>query len=120
MKDDFLVIFFILNYICLFIIFKGIHIVKLKLFKEYIVYILFIILLILLIPQVYYWIKERQYKSLNMASKFFKRTSVHSEKNYEEMYLTNTDGFDLFVRILTCDNPKGIVQIVHGNDVSIR
>lgn len=77
-------------------------------------YILFIILLILLIPQVYYWIKERQYRSLNMASKFFKRTSVDREENYEEIYLSNTDGFDLFVRILNCDNPKGIVQIVHG------
>lgn len=77
-------------------------------------YIIFIILLILLIPQFYYWIKEKQYKSLNMASKFFKRASVYRKENYEEIYLTNTDGFDLFVRIFTCDNPKGVVQIVHG------
>ncbi len=73
-----------------------------------------IILLILLIPQVYYWIKERKYKSLGMSKKFFKRSTVYKEDNYEELYLTNTDGFDLFVRILSCNNPKGIVHIVHG------
>ena len=73
-----------------------------------------IVLLILLIPQAYYWIKERKYKSLGMSTKFFKRSTVYKEDNYEELYLTNTDGFDLFVRILSCNNPKGIVHIVHG------
>lgn len=77
-------------------------------------YLISIILLILLIPQFYYWIKERKYESLGMSKKFFKRNTVYKEDNYEELYLTNTDGFDLFVRILTCDNPKGIVHIVHG------
>ncbi len=73
-----------------------------------------VIILILIIPQIYYLIKEIRYKSLDMTSKFFKRTSVKKVENYEEAYLTNTDGFDLFVRILTCENPKGIIQLVHG------
>lgn len=73
-----------------------------------------LIVLILLVPQVYYFIKEKQYKSLNMTSKFFKRSTLSIKDNYEEIYLTNTDGFDLFVRILTCNNPKGIVHIIHG------
>ncbi len=73
-----------------------------------------IIFLILFVPQFYYWAKGRQYKSLDMGSKFFKRYSVKKNDHYEEFYLTNTDGFDLFVRLLSCDNPKGIVQLVHG------
>lgn len=71
-------------------------------------------LLILLIPQFYYWIKDVRYKSLDMNKKFFKRASVKKEDFYEEVYLTNTDGFDSFVRILSCENPKAIVQLVHG------
>ena len=73
-----------------------------------------IILLILLIPQCYFKIKEIRYKSLAMTSKFFKRQSIKKDEFYEEAYLTNTDGFNTFVRILTCDNPKAIVQLVHG------
>lgn len=73
-----------------------------------------IILLILFVPQVFYLIKEIRYKSLEMTSKFFKRNSIKKVEDYEEVYLTNTDGFDLFVRILTCENPKGIIQLVHG------
>ena len=74
----------------------------------------FIIILLLVIPQIYYWIKDVRYKSLDMTSKFFKRLSVKKEDFYEEVYLTNTDGFDSFVRILNCKNPKAIVQLVHG------
>ncbi len=73
-----------------------------------------IIFLILFIPHIYYCIKSRQYRSFDVGSKFFKRYSVKKEEHYEEFYLTNTDGFDLFVRLLSCDNPKGIVQLVHG------
>ena len=73
-----------------------------------------IILLILLIPQIFYSIKEIRYKSLDMTDKFYKRYSVKKDDNYEEIYLTNTDGFDLFVRILGHENPKGIIQLVHG------
>ena len=75
---------------------------------------LIIILLILLVPQIFYLIKEIRYKSLDMTSKCFKRYAVKKDEFYEEAYLTNTDGFDLFVRILTCENPKGIIQLVHG------
>ncbi|WP_299032815.1 alpha/beta fold hydrolase [uncultured Anaerococcus sp.] len=74
----------------------------------------FIIILLLVIPQIYYWIKDVRYKSLDMTSKFFKRLSVEKEDFYEEVYLTNTDGFGSFVRILSCENPKAIVQLVHG------
>lgn len=73
-----------------------------------------IIFLILFVPQIYYWIKERHYKSFDVGTKFFKKFSVKKEDHYEEFYLTNTDGFDLFVRLLSCDNPKGIVHLVHG------
>ena len=75
---------------------------------------LIIILLILFVPQIFYLFKEIRYKSLDMTKKYFKRYSVINEESYEEIYLTNTDGFDLFVRILGHENPKGIVQIVHG------
>ncbi|WP_311492859.1 alpha/beta fold hydrolase [uncultured Anaerococcus sp.] len=73
-----------------------------------------VVLLILLIPQIYFWIQDIRYKSLDMTSKFFKRATVKKDDFYEEIYLTNTDGFDSFVRILTCENPKAIVQLIHG------
>lgn len=76
--------------------------------------ILAIIFLILFVPQVYYAFKRKRYKSLDMASKFFKRMTVLKEDGYEEMYLTNTDGADVFVRVLSCENPKAVVQLVHG------
>ena len=73
-----------------------------------------VVFLILLIPQIYFWIQDIRYKSLDMTSKFFKRATVKKDDFYEEIYLTNTDGFDSFVRILTCENPKAIVQLIHG------
>ena len=76
--------------------------------------ILAIIFLILFVPQVYYAFKRKRYKTLDMASKFFKRMTVFKEDGYEEMYLTNTDGADVFVRVLSCENPKAVVQLVHG------
>lgn len=75
---------------------------------------LIVILLILLLPQIYYLIGEGRYRSFNVGSKFFKRKTIKKEDFYEEVYITNTDGFDLFVRILSCENPKGIIQLVHG------
>lgn len=76
--------------------------------------ILLIILLILIIPQIYYHIRARRHKSLDMTSKYFERYRVKDLENYKEIYLTNTDGFDQFVRILDHENPKGLVQLVHG------
>lgn len=75
---------------------------------------LIVILIILLVPQIYYLIGEGRYRSFNVGSKFFKRKTIKKVDFYEEVYITNTDGFDLFVRILSCENPKGIIQILHG------
>ncbi|WP_297688711.1 alpha/beta fold hydrolase [uncultured Anaerococcus sp.] len=76
--------------------------------------IFFIILIILIIPQLYYLRKEGFYKSLAMTSKYFKRLTISEDKNHEELYLTNTDGNDIFVKIYKTDKPKGLVQLVHG------
>ena len=73
-----------------------------------------IIVLILLIPQIYYYIQERRYKSINPGKKFYKKFDVRSISNYREYYLTGADGFDSFVRELENENPKAVVQLVHG------
>ncbi|MDU3136751.1 MAG: alpha/beta fold hydrolase [Anaerococcus prevotii] len=73
-----------------------------------------IILLILLIPQIYYYIQERRYRSINLGKKFYKKFDVRSISNYREYYLTGADGFDSFVRELENENPKAVVQLVHG------
>ena len=73
-----------------------------------------IIALILLIPQIYYYIQERRYRSINPGKKFYKKFDVRSISNYREYYLTGADGFDSFVRELENENPKAVVQLVHG------
>lgn len=73
-----------------------------------------IIALILLIPQIYYYIQERRHKSINPGKKFYKKFDVRSISNYREYYLTGADGFDSFVRELENENPKAVVQLVHG------
>lgn len=75
--------------------------------------ILLIIILIIGIPQIYYRKKSFDYKSLNNGVKFFVRTREILD-DHEEIYLTNTDGHDIFVRIYEVENPKAIIQIVHG------
>lgn len=72
-----------------------------------------ILLIVLFIPQLYYLKKTNDYKSIRNGSKFFVRNSRDLE-DHTEVYLTNTDGHDIFVRIYEADNPKAIIQIVHG------
>ena len=72
------------------------------------------ILILLIIPQLYYFRKERFYKSLLMASKYFKRLTIKEDESHEDLLLTNTDGNDIFVRIYKAENPKALVQLVHG------
>lgn len=72
-----------------------------------------LIILLILIPQIYYWKQNHDYSTLNNGVKFF----VRHEKvfdDHREIYLTNTDGHDIFVRIYEVENPKALVQIVHG------
>ncbi|WP_297788871.1 alpha/beta fold hydrolase [uncultured Anaerococcus sp.] len=73
-----------------------------------------IIIALVLIPQVYYYIGERRYRSINVGRKFYKKIDVRKIDNYREYYLTGADGFDTFVRELENPNPKAVVQLVHG------
>lgn len=73
-----------------------------------------IILVILLLPQLYYYIKDKRYRTIEDGKKFYKKMDVRNIDNYREFYLTGSDGFDIFVRELERENPKGIVQLVHG------
>ena len=72
-----------------------------------------IIVILLLIPQVYYMKKTLDYKAINNGVKFFVRYE-YDFSDHTELYLTNTDGHDIFVRIYETSEPKAIVQIVHG------
>lgn len=73
-----------------------------------------IVLIILLLPQLYYYIKDKRHEAIDDGSKFYKKIEVKSIENYREFYLTGADGFDIFVRELEKERPKGIVQLVHG------
>lgn len=75
---------------------------------------LLIIAIVLFLPQIYYLIKDRTYKDINNGSKFFLKDSKKIEGNHTRLTLTNTDGFDLSANLFNVENPKALVQIVHG------
>ncbi len=72
-----------------------------------------IIILVLILPQIHYLKKTSDYKKMNNGSKWFAKQK-QSFEDHTEMYITNTDGHDIFVRLYEAENSKGIVQIVHG------
>lgn len=72
-----------------------------------------LILAIVLIPQIYYRKQIVDYRAINNGVKFFIRDEKVND-NVREIYLANTDGHNIFMRISEAKNPKAIVQIVHG------
>ena len=72
-----------------------------------------IIIVLLILPQIHYLKKTSDYKKMNIGKKWFVKQK-QSFDNHTEMYITNTDGHDIFVRLHENENPKGIVQLVHG------
>ena len=76
--------------------------------------ILLILIILIILPQIYYYLSEKNYRSLDMASKYFKRLDLGEKEGVKDFYLTNTDGFDLFVRTYRPKKIRGIVQIIHG------
>lgn len=76
-------------------------------------WLLLIIILIFILPQIHYLKKTNDYKKMRVGEKWFVRQK-QSFDDHIEMYITNTDGHDIFVRLYEHENPKGIVQLVHG------
>ena len=76
-------------------------------------YLLPILIILLFLPQIHYFRKTRDYKKMNVGRKWFVKLKQTFD-DHSEMYITNTDGHDIFVRLYENENPKGIVQIVHG------
>lgn len=76
-------------------------------------WLLLIIILIFILPQIHYLKKTSDYKKMRVGEKWFVRQK-QSFDDHIEMYITNTDGHDIFVRLYEHENPKGIVQLVHG------
>ena len=76
-------------------------------------WIIAILLVVLFLPQLHHYKKTNDYKAINNGSKFFIRNSRKFD-DHTEVYLTNTDGHDIFVRIYETSKPKAIVHIVHG------
>ena len=72
-----------------------------------------LIIIILILPQIHYLKKTSDYKKMRVGKKWFVRQKQIFD-DHTEMYITNTDGHDIFVRLYENENPKGIVQIVHG------
>ena len=75
--------------------------------------IIAIIIILLLIPQVYYMKKAIDYRAINNGVKFFIRIQREFD-DHKEFYLANTDGHNIFVRLYEVENPKAIIQLVHG------
>lgn len=72
-----------------------------------------LIIIVLFLPQIHYLKKTSDYKKMNVGRKWFvKNKEVFDD--HKEMYITNTDGHDIFVRLYENENPKAIVQLVHG------
>lgn len=72
-----------------------------------------IFLILIIVPQVYYAFRYKNYQDLRNGSRFF----IKEEKDLKErkkIILTNADGFDLYVNYFDVENPKAVVQIVHG------
>ena len=76
-------------------------------------WILPLIIIALVIPQIHYAKKTSDYKSIRNGTKFFVK-SENKSYDHRQIYLTNTDGHDIFIRLYENPNPKGVVQIVHG------
>ncbi|MGO3019059.1 MAG: alpha/beta fold hydrolase [Anaerococcus sp.] len=77
-------------------------------------YILIILGITLIIPQLYYFLKEITYKDLKNGTRYFVKETKVLEENQSRVILTNTDGFDISLNVFNIENPKAIVQIVHG------
>ncbi len=76
-------------------------------------WLIIVLLIVLFLPQLYYLKKTNEYKAMGNGRKFFVRNSRDFD-DHTEIYLTNTDGHDIFIRLYEANNPKGIVHIVHG------
>lgn len=72
-----------------------------------------VIIVVLILPQIHYLKKTSNYKKMRIGEKWFVRQK-QSFDDHKEMYITNTDGHDIFVRLYENENPKAIVQLVHG------
>ena len=72
-----------------------------------------IIILILLIPQIYYFKITKDFERTKNNRKYFIRNKRKFD-DHQEIYLTNYDGHDIFLRLYEVANPKAIVHIIHG------
>lgn len=77
-------------------------------------YIVLIIAIVLVLPQVYYLIKAKTYKDKRNGTKYFLKESKKIEGNHSRLTLTNTDGFDISCNLYDVEEPKALVQIIHG------
>ena len=76
-------------------------------------YLLPILIVLIFLPQIHYLKKTSDYKKMNVGSKWFVK-SKQTFEDHAEMYIRNTDGHEIFVRLYENESPKGVVQIVHG------
>lgn len=75
-------------------------------------FILFLFLVF--IPQIYYLYRKKTYLDLKNGSRFFIKEESIIKDNRCKVILTNSDGFDIYANRFDVENPKAVVQIVHG------
>ena len=72
-----------------------------------------IIALLILFPQFYYFKITRDFEGVKNTRKYFIRNKRIFD-DHQEIYLTNYDGHDIFLRLYEVAEPKAIVHIIHG------
>ena len=72
-----------------------------------------IIALLILFPQFYYFKITKDFEEVKNTRKYFIRNKRNFD-DHQEMYLTNYDGHDIFLRLYEVADPKAIVHIIHG------
>ena len=72
-----------------------------------------IIALLILFPQFYYFKITKDFEGVKNTKKYFIRNKRNFD-DHQELYLTNYDGHDIFLRLYEVADPKAIVHIIHG------
>lgn len=77
-------------------------------------YIFIIVLVFLFLPQLVYFIKAKNYNKTRDVDKFFVKDEHNLGNNRKKVILTTSDGFDIYTNRFDVENPKAVVQIIHG------
>lgn len=77
-------------------------------------YVLVILIIILFLPQAYYLWKNKNYRDIYNNNRVLLDEEVKLSDNISDISIIGADGFSIKAKKYHLDNPKAVVQIVHG------